>query len=166
MRKSQQDFWAGVIFLVISGAFYVQYDTLTGVSRVFPELLISFIGAGGVYFVLKGIIGELKHKKATAPAPIAQESAGHASEAEEKVSWSRIGIISLLSIILVFAVEYVGFFVSTFIFLATAYVLLGNKKSRYNIFLRAFLFALPFSIGIWILFVKLLSVPTPTGLFF
>ncbi len=165
MRKSQQDFWAGILFLAISGAFFVQYDTLTGVSRVFPELLISFIGLGGVYFVIKGIWGELQHKKGLAPAP--QEDAGHGgAEEDEKVSWARIGKISLLSIVLVFAVEYIGFFVSTFVFLAVAYLALGSKEGKYSIYVRAILFALPFTAGVWLLFVKLLAVPTPAGILF
>ena len=46
MRKSSSDILAGLGFLAVALAFGVQYEGLTGVSRVFPESLITFIALG------------------------------------------------------------------------------------------------------------------------
>ena len=43
MRKSISDILCGASFLAISAAFGLQYEGLTGVSRVFPESLILII---------------------------------------------------------------------------------------------------------------------------
>ena len=55
MRKSSSDILAGLGFLAVALAFGVQYEGLTGVSRVFPESLITFIALGGIWFVGKGL---------------------------------------------------------------------------------------------------------------
>ena len=55
MRKSISDILCGASFLAISAAFGLQYEGLTGVSRVFPESLILIIAVGGLWFVGKGL---------------------------------------------------------------------------------------------------------------
>ena len=49
MRKSISDILCGASFLAISAAFGLQYEGLTGVSRVFPESLILINRRGWHY---------------------------------------------------------------------------------------------------------------------
>ena len=184
MRKSQQDIWAGISFIFIAVIFGVQYGELNGVSRVFPEILISLIILGGVYYIIKGFIQYRRENKIVATrTALNKENAqtkkikeetktgdcsicSDTEEKEEAVSWSRIGIISVLAVLLVFTLEYIGFFVSSTVFILIAYLLLGEKSSQRSLVTRAFIFAVPFIFLVWVLFVKLLNVPTPTGILF
>lgn len=176
MRKSQEDIWAGISFILIGAAFGVQYDELTGVSRIFPEILISVIILGGVYFVIKGLVKNYLEKKETIPIlPTQEENTNNEIESnscqgtnntKETIYWSRIFIISAMAVALVFALEYIGFFVSSTIFVIIAYLLLGDKNSQKSLLSRALIFAIPFVFLVWVLFVQLLNVPTPTGILF
>lgn len=179
MRKSQQDIWSGISFILIGVVFGVQYGDLTGVSRVFPEILISVIILGGVYFLIKGIIQNYLEKKNTKSVVFSQEEKEHDEKiksdifsvmtkenTKETISWSRIFIISVLAVVLVFALEYIGFFVSSTVFTIVSYLLLGDRTLQRSLLVRALIFAIPFIFLVWVLFVKLLNVPTPTGILF
>ncbi len=176
MRKSKQDFWAGISFILIGAAFGVQYDELTGVSRIFPEILISIIILGGIYFVIKGLVQNYLEKKLTQSLSSSpqetkksdeiKENCCVAEDAVESISWSRILIISIFAVLLVFSLEYIGFFVSSLAFVVISYLFLGDKSLQRSLLVRSLIFAVPFIIIVWILFVKLLHVPTPAGILF
>lgn len=152
MRKCVTDIWAGVGFLALALAFGVQLSELSGVSRVFPQALSVFVGIGGVYFILKGGIVLLR-----------QRATAH--ETQETVAWRRIGIISALAVAYAFIVKGLGFFASTFLFLFLAFMLLGDRKATAaKSVLFGVLFAGIFCLCIWVGFVQLLNVPTPTGI--
>ena len=155
MRKSSADLGAGLGVLAIGAAFGVQYEELVGVSRIFPEFLISFIVLGGLYFVAKGW-----WRRRTECAESGIE--------EEAIAWKRIALISLLSVAYLFVLSYIGFFVGTVVFLLTSYLILGDHDARGwgKVILYGSLFAVLFSFIVWLGFVKLLNVPTPEGLFF
>ncbi len=174
MRKSLSDLLAGVGFLIIALAFFVQYGDLSGVSRVFPEALISFIGVGGVYFVLKGL-WFMRREKAAKPRPAAPSVTGDASQKdcecaepnEDALNWTRVALVSGLAIVYLVLIGYLGFFVSSAAFLFAASLILGDRKHtmarRLGISLA---YAFLFNLCVWLLFVKLLLVPTPEGLLF
>ena len=152
MRKGSSDILAGLGFLVIAGAFGVQYDELEGVSRVFPEALISFISLGGLYFILKGCWRRRLER---------------ATESDEPVVWSRVGVISVMAMAYLIVLTYIGFFVATAAFLFTSYMLLGDR-SRGPVRLCAL--GAGFSVVVtglvWLGVVALLNVPVPEGLLF
>ncbi|MCQ2444335.1 MAG: tripartite tricarboxylate transporter TctB family protein, partial [Mailhella sp.] len=56
MLKGSSDIWTGVGFLAIAGAFFAQYPESEGVSRIFPETLMSLIALGGVYYLIRGLL--------------------------------------------------------------------------------------------------------------
>ena len=154
MRKSSADIGAGLGFLLIGVAFGVQYGELEGVSRVFPEALISFITLGALYFIIKGCWrrrSEVEEHSET-----------------EAVAWKRIGIISVMAIAYLVVLSYIGFFVATFAFLLTSYLILGDHDAHGwgRVIGYGVLFAGLFSVVIWLGFVKLLNVPTPEGFLF
>lgn len=153
MRKCCADLGAGAGFLVLAAAFGVQLHELEGVSRVFPSALVVFVGIGGVYFLIKGGIGLLRER---------------AAAESDKPAWLRIGLISVLALGYALCLDWLGFFVSTMLFLVLAYMILNEAKgtSLARKACSAVLFGGIFSVAVWACFVKLLNVPTPAGLLF
>ncbi len=156
MRKSAEDIWAGVGFLAVAAAFGVQYGDAQGVSRVFPEALIAFITAGGVYFVLKGLWRRRAERRANEPAP-----------AGEHTAWRRVAIITVLGVIYALLVTTLGFYTATVLFLIVASVMLDDPgRPMAKKILSGVVLAVLLSTFIWFVFTKLLLVPTPEGILF
>ena len=147
------DILCGVAFIAFAGVFFLQYGELTsGVSRVFPEMLMSLIGVGGAYLLVKGV-----WKKFTQPAAVTNE---------EPVAWKRVGIITVLALAYVSVITVLGFYTSTSIFIFIATMLLGDRSGGWlPLALKAACFGIAFSAIIWGSFTMLLDVPTPEGLF-
>lgn len=160
MRKYVADILAGAGFLALAAAFGAQLGDLEGISRVFPQSLIILVALGGVYFILKGLFQGRRERKA-APAENTGPAAG-----SERVSWPRIGLITVLAVIYAFCLKPVGFFASIGAFLFLAFMLLSDgtlpplRKIIYGL-----LFTGLFCLSIWLGFVQLLNVPTPVGIF-
>lgn len=156
MPKYMQDFLSGVTFIVISLAFGLQYDKLSGVSRIFPEALISIIAAGGIYYIIKSFFLYRKEKQA-------QKENG---DPDEKFLFGRVAYITAAAFILIFLIEYLGFYTASFIFLFISYLYLANRKNGMaKNALHAFIFSICFIFAVWGLFHFILLVPTPAGLF-
>lgn len=154
MRKSTSDIWAGLGFLAVALAFGVQYDSLVGVSRVFPETLISFIALGGIWFVGKGLWRRRSEDK-------------KAGEEGEHTSWRRVAIITLFALCYAAAISTLGFFSSTGLFLFLAFLFLDASDRDFGTrIFHGLIFSIVFSLLIWVGFSKLLNVPTPEGLLF
>lgn len=155
MRKSSSDIFAGLGFLVVAFAFGMQYEGLTGVSRVFPEILITFIALGGIWFVGKGLWRRRSEREKSA-APRGESTA-----------WRRVAIITVLALGYAVTIPCVGFFVSTGVFLFLAFFFLDASERDFGTkVLHGVIFSVVFSLLIWVGFVKLLSVPTPEGFLF
>uniref|UniRef100_B8IYJ8 DUF1468 domain-containing protein n=1 Tax=Desulfovibrio desulfuricans (strain ATCC 27774 / DSM 6949 / MB) TaxID=525146 RepID=B8IYJ8_DESDA len=152
MRKSTLDFLCGLSFLLISTVFGMQLTDLEGVSSIFPSALLVVIALGGIWFVGKGLW--LRHKEST-------------SCNDEPVAWAKVAIISVFSLIYVSFIMLFGFFSSTFIFIAGSSIVLGDKSQGIGHAAKAgLIYGVIFCLLLWASFVKLLNVPTPTGLFF
>ena len=153
MLKSRQDIWSGVGFCGIALIFFVQYSDAEGVSRIFPEALISIIVAGGIYYLLKGF-WELRREK------------GVKDDAPPE-NWGNIWWVTAMAILYASGIPFLGYWPCTFLFLMITYFGLVRKKiNPAKALLIAALFGGGFSILVWLGFVKLMSVPTPSGLFF
>ena len=74
---------------------------------------------------------------------------------------SRGGVAVLLSVLYILAMEFLGYFVSTVVFMALFLWFSGVRYWKGGIFFLAVI--LPF---IYLLFVKALKVLLPSGLFF
>ena len=146
------DLFAGIGFLAIAAAFLVQYEGLEGVSRVFPEVLTTLIGAGGAYFVGKGLWR--RSREAAEP------------EGGEAVAWCKIGIICATSLCYVVLIPVFGFLVTTMGFIAGSTLILGDHSRGLPRLARtAIAFAIGFSLLVWAGFTLLLNVPVPEGMF-
>jgi len=146
------DLFAGIGFLAIAAAFLVQYEGLEGVSRVFPEVLTMLIGAGGAYFVGKGLWR--RSREAAEP------------EGGEAVAWCKIGIICATSLCYAVLIPVFGFLVTTMGFIAGSTLILGDhSRGLPRLAQTAIVFAIGFSLLVWAGFTLLLNVPVPEGMF-
>lgn len=156
MPKYLQDVFAGIVFICISLAFGLQYKQLGGVSRIFPEALISLISLGGIYYLIKGYVRYRIQKKD-----------GTQDTEKEPFLFTRLVYILLSAFILIFLIEYIGFYCASFLFLLVSCVLLANKKTDTAKTIRnGFIFSFCFMAAVWFLFHYILLVPTPAGLLF
>ncbi|GKG93934.1 tripartite tricarboxylate transporter TctB family protein [uncultured Desulfovibrio sp.] len=151
MRKSISDILCGASFLAISAAFGLQYEGLTGVSRVFPESLILIIAVGGLWFVGKGLY----------------KRRGESPTDAEQVAWRKVGYIAAMAAVYAALIGTLGFFSSTALFIFCSSLLLGDKsRSLGHLAVVGLLYSLFFSLAVWFSFTKLLNVPTPAGFLF
>lgn len=147
-----EDLFAGLICLAIAIAFGVQSGGLTGVSAIFPLSLCTLLGAGGVWFVCKGLVKRSRQMH-------------EVFEAEEPMAWKGIVQICAAALLYAFFIEILGFYSTTILYTLAATLILVKDDFRTTL-KKAILFALVFSAVIYIGFTKLLNVPTPSGLLF
>lgn len=153
MQKSTNDILCGLSFLAITVVFYIQMEELTGVSRVFPEALLAIIAIGGLWFVIKGF---WERRKLSGD-----------SLSGEHVAWGRVAYISAAGIIYAFCVSFIGFFVSTVVFMIISmFTLCDKSRGKLHVLGVSSLFGVVFTVLVWVVFCELLSVPTPTGILF
>ena len=130
----------------------MQMHELEDVTRVFPEALLTVIALGGVWFVGKGVY--LKRRD-------------NSSCEDESVAWKKVAIIAAIALVYAVLLSVLGFFVSTAAFIFCTSMILGDKsKSIGHLAKVSMLYSVIFCLLIWLSFVKLLNVPTPTGIFF
>lgn len=152
MCRNNRDILCGLCFLIISAIFALQMHELEDVTRVFPEALLTVIALGGVWFVGKGIY--LKRRD-------------NSSCENESVAWKKVAIITAIALIYAVLLSVLGFFISTAAFIFCTSMILGDKnKSIGHLAKVSTLYSLIFCLLLWLSFVKLLNVPTPTGIFF
>ena len=153
MHKSTNDILCGLSFIVIAIVFYIQLEELSGISRVFPESLLALTAIGGLWFVIKGVWERRK--------------LSWDSLSDEHVAWGRVAYISATGIIYAFCVSFIGFFVSTVVFMIISmFTLCDKSRGKLHVLGVSSLFGVVFTVLVWVVFCKLLSVPTPTGVLF
>lgn len=150
MLKSTADIGSGVGFLAIAAAFFFQYNDAEGVSRIFPETLISIIALGGVWYLGKGIY----ERRMECPG----------NECPEGEHWGNIFWVSFMALMYAAAIPILGYWWSTGLFLAITYLgLVYRNGNIWKSLLFSVIFGSGFSFLVWLGFVKLMSVPTPEG---
>lgn len=153
MRKSTTDLLCGLSFLGISALFGAQMLHLEGVTRVFPQALLAVIALGGLWFVGKGLYLRRAESK---------PSCDH-----EPVAWKKVALIAAMSVLYALVVNVLGFFVSSGAFILCTSLLMGDKSRGMGHLTKvSAVFTMVFCVLLWVSFVKLLNVPTPTGVFF
>lgn len=151
MRKSLSDIGSGIGFLAIAAAFFFQHDSSTGVSSVFPLLLMGIIAWGGVYYLVRGLL-ELRRERPHDEAPGGEH-------------WGNIFLVSFMAFAYAAAIPLLGYWWSTGLFLAVTYMgLVFRNGNPARMVLNAVVFGGGFTFLVWLGFVKLMSVPTPEGI--
>lgn len=149
------DLLAGLACIGIAAAFGLQYEGLSGVSAIFPEVLTSLIGVGGLYFVIKGLLR--RSRKAAARGD------------DEPVAWKGVVQITIAALVYAVLINVLGFYSATCIYIIPITLILSGRDSKRPLparLLMAVLFAVIFCLLIWLCFTNLLNVPTPVGLLF
>ncbi|MBO4318065.1 MAG: tripartite tricarboxylate transporter TctB family protein [Mailhella sp.] len=151
MLKSTADIGSGIGFLAIAAGFFFQMDMDgSGVSFVFPAMLIAIIAWGGLYYLVKGIL----ERRIDCP--------GGECEGEH---WGNIFWVAGMSVAHALAIPIAGYWISTCAFLAITYfVLVFRNGDPVKALIHSVLFGGGFSFLVWLGFVKLMSVPTPQGM--
>lgn len=113
---------------------------------------LLLIGAGGAYFVGKGLWR--CSREAAEP------------EGGEAVAWCKIGIICATSLCYAVLIPVFGFLVTTMGFIAGSTLILGDHSRGLPRLARtAIAFAIGFGLLVWAGFTLLLNVPVPEGMF-
>jgi putative tricarboxylic transport membrane protein len=148
MTRKYADILSGAGFLVLALIFWSAGRELTGVSRIFPNLLELFLALGGLVLCILGLSKSLKEKAC-----------------DESPVWSRVWMILVSSVLYAVAVPLIGFYVSSAIFLFVMAMILGKTWNLAHVKI-----SVVFSVGlcalIYLVFKTLLLVPTPTGFLF
>ena len=85
----------------------------------------------------------------------------------EHVAWGRVAYISAAGIIYAFCVSFIGFFVSTVVFMIISmFTLCDKSRGKLHVLGVSSLFGVVFTVLVWVVFCELLSVSTPTGVLF
>lgn len=151
MTKRKSDLLAGLASVLVAVVFMVQGLELSDRSNTFPKVLEIFLIVSGLYLIIRGIKTNAVEK---------------GGEVETDVDWVRATVIVVATFVYVACLVYIGFYVSTFVYLILGSWYLNEK----GLTLPALLFSSFFSIGItvvlYLTFTVFLKVPTPTGLLF
>lgn len=155
LKQLHHDVYAGVVILVTSLFFLVQAKEFPERAALFPYLILALFLFFAVLLLITGFRKTAMRKK-DIEVPTADD--------EESLT---IGMIKMPLLILVTVTAYVvlinflGFFVSTALFMVGILYMLKLKSLK--TYVLTILFTLLF---IYLLFVKLLHVFLPTGLLF
>ena len=152
MRNGITDMGSGVFSILIATLFYTQTGDLSGVSLLYPQLLLGFIFIAGVFLLIQGLI---KFRK------------GGVAEDGEPVTMSRVFLISIFAIAYVAIIPVLGFYAGSVIFLFGASMLLNDAGyGKGKAIMASCLLTVIMCLCVWGGFALLLGVPTPQGLLF
>lgn len=141
MKEYKRDRLISLVFIII-GLSSIYFSTkFNGDSAVFPIFMSSLI-------ILMGILLIIFSKKITVYY-----------KCNDNIIWSRFSISLILSLLFYSTIESIGLYVVMPIFIFATCILLGKVK-----LLASFTISIFFSFGLFIVFEKLLEVPTPAGL--
>lgn len=146
------DLFVGIGFLAVAAAFLAQHEGLKGVNRVSPEMPTTLIGAGGTYFVDRGL---WRRSRETAEP-----------EGNKVVAWCKIDIICATSLCYAVLIPMFGFLVTTMGFIASSILILGDYSRGLPRLARTVIaFAIGFGLLVWAGSALLFDVPIPEGMF-
>jgi len=158
-QRIHNDIIIGIFLVVVSIILYNISNDFPPEGRFYPKVVLIILFMFGVLITFDGLRKSIFNKS----APTSKDN--KSAEAEENIIKVRKlklpFIVLILSILYVFLISFLGFFVSTIIFLVTILLLLKVKK------VTEYLYAvIGTNIFLYLLFVKLLNVSLPEGLFF
>lgn len=143
----------GILAIILGMIYSIQAYNLPRATVGNPMAPVIFPLVLGIIMVIFGIILFVKESKKGMKAVDKKED-----QKEGISSSSKLIIITCLSsIVYALLFERIGYVLSTFIFMGTIlFSLNGKKKWKLNIIV-----AVCFSVGIYFIFLKLLSIPLP-----
>ncbi len=151
MTKRKSDILAGLVSILVAVAFMVQGFKLSDRVNAMPLVLEIFLIVTGIYMLIRGFISKGAEK---------------GEEGEADINWVRAMVIVLATFVYVAGVIYIGFYVSTFVYLLLGSWYLNEKGLTLSALMLSLIFSTAISGVLYLIFTVLLLVPTPAGLFF
>jgi hypothetical protein len=151
-----KDMCLGIFLILLAIAAYLETLSYPINSAYFPRFIIVLLALLGVATVLKEIIQREMSKDINQKEALPKD---------EKVAlWvtpkvKKVSVMVFSSLVYMVVMNYVGFFVTTSVYLPIMIRLLGIRKLR-TIFLSSFLVVF----FIYLIFVVFLHVPFPDGI--
>ena len=127
-----------------------------GVARDYPIGLIIFTSLGGLFLLALGI------RKRLSGSDSIPENA-------EPTAYGRVAVILAASVAYAFLIYLVGFYLASAAFLFGSAMALSDVDAaggRKKLVIASCIFTAVMCISVWLVFSKLLYVPTPEGLLF
>lgn len=147
-------FFIGSIFLWFVADNFPVFEKYKEVdSDMWPKLVLGVIAFLALIILIQNVQSLLKCRKEHRPA---EEQCGSREESRQVAK--RIIIISLLAIAYFFGLRYMGFILSTILFLYITIFWIGIPGKRTKI-----LYPLLFTTGLALVFIKFLELSLPRG---
>lgn len=151
MTKRRSDLLAGSASILVALVFMVQGLELTKRPNTMPFVLEIFLIVFGIYLVIRGI----------------KTNADEIGEEEKNdINWVRATVIVLATFVYVACIVYIGFYVSTFVYLILGSWYLNDKGFSVPALGISVIFSIVVCVVLYLTFTLFLKVPTPSGLFF
>ncbi|MCB8814211.1 tripartite tricarboxylate transporter TctB family protein [Desulfosporosinus shakirovi] len=151
MTKRKSNLLAGLAIIIVAIVFMVQGFELSERSNALPFVLEIFLIVTGIYLLFQGI-------KTNAAEKIEEE--------EANLNWVRATVIVFATFIYVACVVYIGFYVSTFVYLILGSWYLNERGLTLFALTVSTIFSVVISVVLYLTFTVFLLVPTPSGFFF
>lgn len=150
MSRRKADLIAGIVSIIVALVFGIQGRELSFLSNLFPLTLEAFLVLSGVALLVRGFLsGE-----------------GQTNSNEEKLDYGRGWLVIIASLVYVAAINFVGFYVSSFVFLTLLSWFLGDRRWNLHAWGISSLFGLVVTGILYVAFWLFLKVPAPQGILF
>lgn len=141
-----------IITLIFCFIFYKSAINIVEPADIYPKTLIIVIGILAIIILIQAVFFR-KNDKAVYPF--------------SNIKYRRVMLTTVSTFIYYFCVKYVGFYVSSFIFIIILSILLGKKEAQNKKeIVKVILISLIVMIVIYLGFGLFLKVPTPKALLF
>jgi putative tricarboxylic transport membrane protein len=140
----------GVLLVALGGYILVEANGFSEMGARFPRL----VGYG--FLILGAILFATNVTKAAAAA---------SAHPFAEVPWGLWGTVVIALAVFSFVLDVIGFYESAFLFLLFTYWLLAQEElSPVRRLANAAMFAVPFTVAVYVMFRLVLEIPTPHGL--
>lgn len=154
MTQRQADFVLCIVLWLVAIIFWFQAKELKSPGNLLPTMLVIIISLlAGIVFV-KNVISLVKEKQMSSRQLFTREN------------FIKVGMVSLATLVYVFVIPVLGFYLSTGIFLSLFYLLMTEGAINGKRIMQSVLGGVVVSIGIFYTFGYLLHVHTPKGILF
>ena len=136
-------------------------------AATFPRVVIVIMGVLSVALLLQSaIVRQKKNRPALQKATVKNKGEKDDAAASNQFPLAQVFLCFILIIIYFAVMEWLGFYISAFLFFVAATFVLGRKELTLRIGGVRIGIAFIFTAVLFVLFNKLLVVQTPKGLFF
>jgi len=151
MSRRKTDIIAGLISTLVAVVFILDGSKLSPDANRFPMVLEWFLIICGLFLIARGIF--------------VKKSADTGDE-KEVIDWVRAAVIILATIVYVVCVVYIGFYVSSVLYLVLGSWYLNEHGFKVRPLLLSIVFGVLLSATLYVTFTVFLQVSTPSGLLF